>query len=441
MQSVSKAVDKGVLELLRYLILCIEEEVQKDPESSSFSAFLILRLAFSVYQPPKPLKSTIGISLLNALNLNSFVTPNSSPPPAHEDPPSKAMDMLKKKQGKHLLSRDLPTISISDTDEETEEMHFLRRAHQRGRRESSPLLTKRTESTPLLVQQQRDSSPLLSQPTGPPTSSTPSSPNRPKSPTMMDFSAEQDQLVAVSPSVPSPPAGEVVGVAQPKGEVPLPEGESPPTCGGGAVEPGGSRESSVPLESGGEGRQGSLPPTGEEQDEDKSERLSQRESEVSLFQEMEISFPQSSSGTPPFTPSPLFRQGKKIYRQAESFPTMHTRSFQLSPLEASVPPSPQKSQSSDNPESTPDDKLSMPTPSKKALLLSELINSPRFYHPREGQDLTGCMFLYKDLMKGLGHSKNFMLSRHFWNQTFISTLTHERESLGWNEWTVSLYEK
>lgn len=124
----------------------------------------------------------------------------------------------------------------------------------------------------------------------------------------------------------------------------------------------------------------------------------------------------------------------------------------LSPLEASVPPSPNVTQDHDdgnnssnndpsnNTANHPLHRTSTPV-GNQALLLSELINSPRFYHPQEGQSLSGCVFLYKDLMRSLGNSKHFMLSRHFWNQVFISTLTVDRDNLGWNEWTVSLYEK
>lgn len=95
--------------------------------------------------------------------------------------------------------------------------------------------------------------------------------------------------------------------------------------------------------------------------------------------------------------------------------------------------------------STPSEASQYSTPSQHGptgpVLLSDLINSPRFYHPREGQELTGCMFAYKELLKGLGHSKDFMLSQQFWELLFVSALTVDRERLGWNEWTISLYEK
>ncbi len=428
-----------MLDLLRYLLVSIEEEVQKDPESSTFSVFLIFRLAFSVYIPPKTQKSTIGISLLNALNINSFVTPSSSPPSHDEGHASttKADTFRKHAPGRRpKIPRELPTIAISDTDEETEEFHFLRKAHRRGRRESSPLLRQKRQSTPLLSYNHTAAS-----------ATPPLALARPKSPTM---DSAQDGPKSVSPLVASS-AGEVS-----------------PRPGGGAYdadvgtpassEVGGSRESSLPseLEEGGHGTGGGAEGKGKEegggvivdappleargketaQENDQQEQkgqLSQRESENSLFQEVEISLPPSSP-----TPSPRLRGKRIMNRQAESYPSLHTRSYELSPLEASVPPSPQPQQPTLERVTTPEN-IAMPT--KQALLLSELINSPRFYHPREGQDLTGCTFLYRELVKALGHSRNFLLTRHFWNQTFISTLTMERESLGWNEWTVSLYEK
>ena len=52
-QGVSKAVYKGLLELLKYFLHSVEDELQKEPEASIFSVFLLLRLAFSVFVLPK----------------------------------------------------------------------------------------------------------------------------------------------------------------------------------------------------------------------------------------------------------------------------------------------------------------------------------------------------------------------------------------------------
>ena len=68
--------------------------------------------------------------------------------------------------------------------------------------------------------------------------------------------------------------------------------------------------------------------------------------------------------------------------------------------------------------------------------------SPTLFPPLpEGQDLTGCTFLYKDLMKTLGNTRTFLLNRQFWNVLFMSTVDTDRNYLGWNERTAELYER
>ena len=68
--------------------------------------------------------------------------------------------------------------------------------------------------------------------------------------------------------------------------------------------------------------------------------------------------------------------------------------------------------------------------------------SPTLFPPLpEGQDLKGCTFIYKDLMKALGSSQTFLLNRLFWNGLFMSTVDMNRSYLGWNERTTELYER
>jgi hypothetical protein len=50
---VSKAVYRGLLDLLKYFLGYVEEELQKEPEASIFSVFLLLRIAFSIFLLPK----------------------------------------------------------------------------------------------------------------------------------------------------------------------------------------------------------------------------------------------------------------------------------------------------------------------------------------------------------------------------------------------------
>ena len=44
---------RGLLDLLKYFLQSIEDELQKEPEASIFSVFLLLRLAFSLFLLPK----------------------------------------------------------------------------------------------------------------------------------------------------------------------------------------------------------------------------------------------------------------------------------------------------------------------------------------------------------------------------------------------------
>ena len=67
--------------------------------------------------------------------------------------------------------------------------------------------------------------------------------------------------------------------------------------------------------------------------------------------------------------------------------------------------------------------------------------SPRFLQHMEGRDLSGSTFLYKELMKQLGSSKAFMLKKDFWNVLFMSTVSTDRNALGWNEKTEELYQR
>lgn len=373
MQGVSKAIFKGVMELLKYLMLCIEEELEKEPESSTFSIFLIFRIAFSIYLPPKPQKPTIGISLLNALNLNSFVT---SPNPPADPEPSSDTPKRSKKDKKELAGSHLPTISISDTDEETEELHILHKCKSRSRRGSSPLLVQKRAINETTAMPARAHS--------------------------LDFPLAKSETVHLESITTLTDISEA------------------------------STTSSTELD----GRSSDLKPTNHESPSVSSPQMNKINVETSSLQPtptVDNSISPTELSSMPGNKQPSSDQDSLL----SISPRLQTLSSRLSPLEGSVPPSPQRSPSSPDPRH----QLTGRTPINKALILSELINSPRFYHPREGQDLTGCTFLYKELMKSLGNSREFMLSRHFWNQTFISTLTVDRENLGWNEWTVSLYKK
>lgn len=74
-------------------------------------------------------------------------------------------------------------------------------------------------------------------------------------------------------------------------------------------------------------------------------------------------------------------------------------------------------------------------------LMTQLVNSPRFFHPIDGQDLKSCNFLYKELLRGQGAVKPFLLKKDFWNTVFMSTIDTDRGYLGWNERTADLYRR
>lgn len=436
LQGVTKSVFKGVMDLLKYLVLCLEEELQRDPESSTFSMFLILRLSFSIYLPPKTQKSTIGISLLNALNLNSFITS------AHSHPSSSADDALSSDSSdspfrrrpmnpreRKISGTKLPAISISDTDEETEELHILHSVKKRGRRGSSPLITQRK----VLGQGSGRRTLSLDQ------ISKANSTSGSSMTTLTEGSSETDGLNAFSAPEQDGGRGTKLSPLVHKTEV---EG----SAASQTVSEGGDGAGEV---------RGGVAAEGEGQTCEGEECISTLTNEsAKQLLELRRDFPDS-----PTTDDTETSSSPKLSTPNESLdnPTSHLRTDQssdllpsprlstpnatsprLSPLEASVPPSPQR-MSSPDPHRPPTGGTGGPV--NQALLLSDLINSPRFYHPREGQDLSGCTFLYKELLRSLGSSREFMLSRHFWNQLFISTLTVERENLGWNEWTVCLYEK
>lgn len=440
----SKAVFKGVVDLMKYFVLSIEEDLLREPESSIFSLFLILRIAFSVYLPPKLQKNTISTSLLTALNLNSFLTPLPSPEALMIDS-SPDSAQRKKRRGREksggVVPGELPNISISDTDEDTEELHILRKIRNSPRSNSSPLLERKSASdqkttSPLKTSQsvgifsvvvQRDGSPLLSG---------------------MATLAEQLEECTLSTK---PDRGGSNG----SGTTQLPSAESvKPHVESSVTVRAHGEESSTPSSSEGDGR------SSDEHGLVGGENLALNNpfnTQSGEFLPGQAHTPSSVEETYPLkaikTAEPASSQLSLNLNSSNSTPTS------LTTLSSVTTPS---SVSDNKPDlatteedlitvsaqpryATPSEASQCSTPSQHGLtgpvLLSDLINSPRFYHPREGQELTGCMFAYKELLKGLGHSKDFMLSPQFWELLFVSALTVDRERLGWNEWTISLYEK
>ena len=50
-------------------------------------------------------------------------------------------------------------------------------------------------------------------------------------------------------------------------------------------------------------------------------------------------------------------------------------------------------------------------------------------------------FLYKELLKGQGDVRPFLVKKEFWSNVFMSTVDTDRGYLGWNERTADLYHR
>ena len=85
---VSRGVYKGLLELLKYFIQCIEQDYQRDPDCIIFSAFLTFRLAFSTFQktPLPPSLAQRGSWSADRASMSHFATPLTKTPPLPSTP-------------------------------------------------------------------------------------------------------------------------------------------------------------------------------------------------------------------------------------------------------------------------------------------------------------------------------------------------------------------
>ena len=441
---------KGVLELLKYLLLSIEESFLKDSDSSIFSAFLIFRIAFSTYIPPRRVKSNvIGVSLLNALNLNSFVAPS---------PPGKS----KKSSPAKLQSGGLPQISVLDVSKGIKEMHILRKEKERspstlrhpssrspgstGDRHGNPKVMGSGEDAEesALEAERRSGTPVL--PPG-------------------QIVREPANTGSVE-EVGSPRAGDA---SDSKTKAPSSLGSKTQARQDHSSEGGGAKSSSVVISI-----PNGYPPTVEDSHQHEpplpdlaSSLSSSILSFTSQCQTPPISrmliIPVESISSPTSdlasSPSPLCSVSNSKLLSKDFSPgnpddkkttTTETPPCPPPPFKE-VRPSSENSIGRTSPVTPPFKRRrsnSVQSPirvmniSSQAFLLSDLINSPRFYHPLEGQSLSGCQFLYKDLMRSLVQSiRDLFHSKQFWNQLFVSAVSVERGNLGWNEMTASLYTK
>ena len=371
LQGVPKPVFKGLVELLKYLLQCIEEELQKEPEAAIFSAFLILRLAFSIHLQTKERQSSLSMAKLE----NERHSPFS----------------------------------------------FL-----------AQFSSKASEST-TQISSRRSRSPSSA------SSSSRSSPDGP--PINFSTSTKTSKLARHTSASTNTPDAETVSVGHTAdlhghngGDVTIPKSIS------------GELDRNKGLANGGVG----------------STPLSHDE----LLDDGSTATLVANTGTPSQAVSERIGDeggGNKgqpngdIDRTSHSnLPTEPTRLTHVvqngvvseSATSRKAPPRSSKS--------TPNTKSShtapqlqfphrsgSPMPSFKNQKQGQSSpQSPTLFPPLpEGQDLKGCTFIYKDLMKALGSSRTFLLNRLFWNGLFMSTVDMNRSYLGWNERTTELYER
>jgi len=360
------------VELLKYLLQCIEEELQKEPEAAIFSAFLILRLAFSIYLQTKERQNSLS--------------------------------MAKLENGRNSPFSFLAQFSSRASDSTTQ-------ISSRGRSPSSA------------------------------SSSSRSSPDSP--PIHFSTSTQASKLgrhTSVSTNT------SVVGTV-PVGRTASLHGHSDDVVPVNSVsgESGCSKDltnDSTPLSNGkvlDDGNTATLLANTGTQSHTVSERVGDEEG--------------TSEGQVCNTTTPL--PNENIDRTSHS--NLRTETMRLSHavqngmISESAASSKTPDTSSD---STPITKTSHPAQQfphragspipfiKKIKQDQSTPQSPTLFPPLpEGQDLMGCKFLYKDLMKALGSSQTFLLNRPFWNGLFMSTVDMNRNYLGWNERTTELYER
>lgn len=359
-QGTTRAVFKGLQDLLKYLLLCVEEELQKESEANIFSVFLILRLAFSIHLPPPAKQKTggSGLSFFSSLfgsddaQSRSKVTEKGS------------VEM------KNVIGSDEKSVEACDGGSKTDSLEAKSdesSEQENGDVEGDRVLSGEGE-VPLkeeninLVDIHKH---LLYQANGESDSSSHS----------LEF---EDPLTNVTHNIHD----------------------------GSPVRTIGSPTSA-------------FSPTSELQD-----------SRVPSTHPV---------ATPPATPTST---GQLLPQSRPPLNNLLNGNIpaNLKSREKIVNLSPARA-AQDALKGSPLRKGRAVSPSH--LLLLELLESPRLYHPNETgpHRLAGCVFLYKEVMKSLGSSKSFLLEKKFWDVLFMSTISTDRNQLGWNEKTTELYTR
>ena len=340
-QATTRAVFKGLQDLLKYLLQCVEEELQRESEASIFSVFLILRLAFSIHLPPPPTKQKAAGGGGSGLSFFSALFGSDERPPRAVEMESfvgKSVEECDGGRGKSDTERkekekakENGDVKVSNVERRTsiEEERTLKGVHEDNQSPSS-LLEEGEHG--------RESPKHIPEVIGPLINLTPTSRDNLPVRTIGSASSAFTPVSGVDNRLPS-----AHPVATPPSSLATPTtlGQLHPNLTNGEDHPDlGGRRVSLGLDKG----------------------------------------------------SPL-RKGRAV------------------------------------------------SPSHQLLL--DLLESPRVYQPKDEADrrLNGCVFLYKEVMKSLGSAKAFLLEKKFWNVLFMSTVSTDRNLLGWNEKTTELYTR
>ena len=339
------------MDLLKYLLQCVEEELQKESEASIFSVFLVLRVAFSVYLQPKRRPHTVKVT---------------------------------KQELRH------PTIL--------------------------PLSVSMAQELSASLQNQEETT----------STSSETSPQKQPSP-----KAVKTPTSSLSPKQKSPPAhssGDTNILT--RRALKFEEGSDSVLA---TPVPAGSQENSTtPIPS---IREGAISSS-----EERTNRFASNRSPPLTF---ESGSTEHASRDPQHMTPVAIGNGKHEKQGSDDTVLVTPKTFDSSITTSKDTPQNQQFYTPSSEFSDTDSKVPIPSPHWLKHMKSTPVKSrsPRLLEAFLNQDPKKATFVYKDLMKALGNSRTFMLSRQFWNVLFMSTIDTDRNYMGWNEKTAELYER
>lgn len=359
-QATSRAVFKGLQDLLKYLLLCVEEELQKESEANIFSVFLILRLAFSIHLPPPPKQKTGGggLSFFSSL-FGSDDTQSRSKVTEKGSVEMKNVIGSGEKSVEECdggRKSDSPQVKNKESEQENDDVEDDEVSSEEGK---VPL---KDESINLVDIHKH----LLYQANRQSNGSNHSLEFEDPLTNMMHNIHDGSPIRTIgSPTSAFSPTNALLESSVP-GTHPVAMSTATPTSTGQLLPPSQSLLSNLPN--------GNIPVAN------------------NRFREKSVSLSPARAAQDMAKGSPL-RKGRAV--------------------------------------------------SPSHLLLLELLESPRLYRPNETgrHQLADCVFLYKEVMRSLGSSKSFLLEKKFWDVLFMSTISTDRNQLGWNEKTTELYTR